>query len=83
MSLSTPTKRWIHYSNFREFLTSQSIYLDDILVRGEIEAYNLQTLEKVLKCLAKAGLRVMCQFIVDSVEYGGHYSLVRPFLADC
>ena len=35
-----------------------TVYIDNILISGETEAAHLQTLEEVLKQLAKAGLRV-------------------------
>ena len=34
-----------------------TVYIDDILITGETEADYLQTLDKVLEHLAKAGLR--------------------------
>ena len=43
------------------------VYIDDILITGEMEADHLQTLEQVLEWLAKAGLRVKknkCKFLV-------------------
>ena len=51
------------------------MYIDDILITGETETEHLQTLEEVLKQLAKAGLRVKkkkCKFMVPSVSYLGH-----------
>ena len=51
-----------------------TVCIDDILITGETEAEHLQTLEEVLKQLAKAGLRVKkkkCKFMVLSVSYLG------------
>ena len=52
-----------------------TVYIDDILITGETEADHLQTLEKVLERLAKAGLRAKkrkCKFMVPSVDYLGY-----------
>ena len=52
-----------------------TVCIDDILITGETEAEHLQTLEEVLKRLAKAGLRIKkkkCKFMVPSVSYLGH-----------
>ena len=52
-----------------------SVYIDDILVTGETENDHLQTLERVLERLAKAGLRAKrnkCKFLVPSVDYLGY-----------
>ena len=52
-----------------------TVYIDDILITGETEADHLQTLERVLERLAKAGLRVKknkCKFLVPSVDYLGY-----------
>ena len=65
-----------------------TVYLDDILVAGENEDDHLQTLKKVLKRLADAGLRAKrskCKFMVDSVEYLGHVidaQGLRPLLGN-
>ena len=51
------------------------VYLDDILIAGSTEEAHLQTLETVLDCLWKAGLRLQrqkCILIVPSVVYLGH-----------
>ena len=52
-----------------------SVYIDDILITGENETEHLQSLEEVLKRLARAGLRAKkakCQFMVPSVTYLGY-----------
>ena len=52
-----------------------TVYIDDILVTGETEEDHLQTLEKVLEWLAKAGLRAReskCNFMVPSVDFLGY-----------
>ena len=52
-----------------------TVYIDDILITGETEADHLQTLEKVLERLSKAGLRAKknkCKFMVPSVDYLGY-----------
>ena len=51
------------------------IYLDDILIMGTTDAEHLNTLNKVLKCLEEAGLRLKkskCAFMLPMVEYLGH-----------
>jgi len=51
------------------------VYLDDILITGSTEEAHLQTLETVLDCLWKAGLRLpmqKCILMVPSVVYLGH-----------
>ena len=52
------------------------VYLDDILITGSTEAH-LQTLETVLDCLGKAGLRLQRQkyiLMAPSVVYLGPHS---------
>ena len=52
-----------------------SVYIDDILVTGKTEQDHLRNLEKVLRCLNQAGLRLKwekCAFMLSSVEYLGH-----------
>ena len=52
-----------------------TVYIDDILVTGENESVHLQSLEEVLKRLARVGLRARkakCQFMVPSVTYLGY-----------
>ena len=52
-----------------------TVYIDDILITGETESDHLQSLEEVLKCLVKAGLRVKrhkCKFMAPSVAYLGY-----------
>ena len=49
-----------------------TVYIDDILITGETESDHLKSLEEVLKCLVKAGLRVKrhkCKFMAPSVAY--------------
>ena len=51
------------------------VYLDDILITGPDDETHLATLETVLKCLSKAGLRARkgkCVFLAPSVIYLGH-----------
>ena len=51
------------------------VYLDDILITGTTEEDHLSTLEKVLKRLQDAGLRLKrnkCKFMVPSVSYLGY-----------
>ena len=51
------------------------VYLDDILVTGSTTENHLRTLEKVLKRLNEAGVRLKCSkcaFLLKSVEYLGH-----------
>ena len=52
-----------------------SVYIDDILITGETENDHLQTLERILERLAKAGLRAKknkCKFMVPSADYLGY-----------
>ena len=52
-----------------------TVYIDDILVTGETVEDHLNSLEEVLKRLAKAELRAKrekCKFLVPSVSYLGH-----------
>ena len=56
-------------------LSHVCIYLDDILVTGELEAAHLQNLAAVLERLESAGIRLkreMCSFMIPKVEYLGH-----------
>ena len=51
-----------------------TVYID-ILITGETESDHMQSLEEVLKCLVKAGLRVKkhkCKFMAPSVAYLGY-----------
>ena len=51
------------------------VYIDDILVTGEIEQQHLKTLDEVLDRLNKAGVRLKrekCACMLPSVEYLGH-----------
>ena len=51
------------------------VYLDDILITGSTEEKHLKTLDEVLSCLDRAGLRVKrskCEFMRESVTYLGH-----------
>ena len=51
------------------------VYLDDILVTGEIKQAHLNTLDKVLSRLEEAGVglkQAKCAFMQSSVEYLGH-----------
>ena len=51
------------------------VYIDDILITGASEEEHLKTLDRVLKRLETAGLRVKkhkCKFMVPSVEYLGY-----------
>ena len=60
-----------------------SVYIDDILITGETETDHLQTLERVLERLAKAGLRAKknkCKFMVPSVDYLGYESTLMVFV---
>ena len=52
-----------------------SVYRDDILITGETDEDHLNSLEEVLKWLAKVDLhakREKCKFLVPSVSYLGH-----------
>ena len=56
-------------------ISGVSVYIDDILVTGKTEQDHLRNLEKVLRCLNQAGLRLKrakCAFMLSSVEYLGH-----------
>lgn len=51
------------------------VYIDDILIATETETEHLRVLGEVLKCLAKAELRVKkhkCRFMVPAVPYLGY-----------
>ena len=51
------------------------VYLDDILVTGNMEEMHLKSLEEVLMRLERAGLKVKqskCKFMQTSVTYLGH-----------
>ena len=50
-------------------------YIDDILITGKNDKEHLETLEKVLQCLAKHGIRARqdkCRFMGDFVNFLGH-----------
>ena len=52
-----------------------TVYIDDILITGETVEDHLNSLEEVLRRLAKAELRAKrekCKFLVPSVSYLGH-----------
>ena len=56
-------------------ISGVSVYINDILVTGKTEQDHLRNLEKVVRYLNKAGLRLKrakCAFIHSSVEYLGH-----------
>ena len=56
-------------------ISGVSVYIDDILVTGKTEQDHLRNLEKVLRCLNQAGLRLKrakCAYVLSSVEYLGH-----------
>ena len=56
-------------------ISGVSVYTDDILATGKTEQDHLRNLEKVLRCLNQAGLRLkraMCASMLSSVEYLGH-----------
>ena len=56
-------------------ISGVSVYIDDILVTGKTKQEHLRNLEKVLRCLNQAGLRLKrakCAFMLSSVEYLGH-----------
>ena len=51
------------------------VYLDDILITGRSQQDHLKNLEKVLKRLEEAGMRLKqekCTFLMPEVEYLGH-----------
>ena len=51
------------------------IYLDDIIIYSKTLSEHLVHIEKVLKCLKAAGLKVKiskCQFAQTEVKYLGH-----------
>ena len=51
------------------------VYIHDILVTGTTEEVHLNTLNEVLNCLKKAGLRLKkskCHFMLPSVVFLGH-----------
>ena len=51
------------------------IYLDDVIIFSEDFESHLATLEEVLKCFEKAGLKIKfekCQFLKEELEYLGH-----------
>ena len=51
------------------------LYLDDVLVTGPTDDEHLQTLDRVMKRLVRAGFCTMeskCQFMSSEVEYLGH-----------
>ena len=52
-----------------------TVYIDAILIMGKTEFDHLQSLEEVLKCLVKAGLKVKrykCKFMAPFVAYLGY-----------
>ena len=61
--------------NILQGIPQVTVYLNDILIAGSLEAEHLTLLEKVLTRLQQAGLRVSkdkCSFMVKNVEYLGH-----------
>ena len=61
--------------NLLQGLSHVTVYLDDILIRGETEEQHLENLDTVLHKLERAGLRLKrskCTFMAPEVEYLGH-----------
>ena len=60
---------------FLQGIQNVVVYIDDILVNGTTEEVHLKTLNEVLNCLKKAGLRLKkskCHFMLQSVVLLGH-----------
>ncbi len=61
--------------NLLQGIPDVCVYLDDILITGPTDDAHLETLDKVLKRLDEAGVRLKqskCEFMLPSVEYLGH-----------